>query len=327
MSLSISVAMCTFNGERFLSAQLQSIRDQERLPDELVICDDQSNDGSEAIISDFAKRAPFPVRMVTNHQNLGSTKNFEKAISLCAGSVVVLADQDDIWYRNKIARIEMAFLDSNPPVAVFSDADLIDENSRPCGRGLWQSFSFRRREQTRFAKQGALKVLIKHPVVTGATLAFQRKFFSLLSPFPANHVHDRWMAYLLAACGDVTPIAEPLMQYRRHTDQQIGPGGATLLGRVRRAEKTGPVFYLDEISRFRELEERLKQRHSDFPYATCALEEIEKKISHRDHRARLPSALRSRIRRIVPEVINGGYWRYSEGWQSVAKDIFVSHSQ
>jgi glycosyltransferase involved in cell wall biosynthesis len=320
LSVSISVAMCTFNGSRFLPAQLQSIRGQGRLPEELVICDDRSTDGTEAIISDFAQDAPFAVRVVRNNQNLGSTRNFEKAISLCEGNIVALADQDDVWYPYKLQQIERAFLGPNPPVAAFSDADLIDENSRPQGR-LWHSFLFRRREQTRFANGDALKILIKHPVVTGATLAFRREFFSLLSPIPADQVHDTWIAFLLAACGRVLPLAQPLMQYRKHTGQQIGPGHATLLDRFRQAEKTGPEFYRNEIARFREISQRLKERYSDFPDAACAVEEIEKKISHREFRAGLPRAGGERIPRIVREMANGGYWHYSEGWQSIAKDM------
>jgi hypothetical protein len=322
MSLSISVAMCTFNGSRFLPAQLQSIRDQSKLPNELVICDDRSSDGSDAIALKFAQHAPFPVRVVRNTRKLGSTKNFEKAISLCEGCIVALSDQDDVWYPSKLEQIEKAFqTPSVAPVAVFSDADLIDEYSRQAGLRLWQSFFFRRQEQTRFANGDALKILIKHPVVTGATLAFRKEFFHVLSPFPTNQVHDAWMTFLLAACGPVAPIAEPLMQYRRHIGQQIGPGRMNLLDRLRQSQKTGQAFYLDEVERFRQIAERLKALQSEIPGAELALREIEGKISHRAHRAQLSRAGIRRVPRVFREMINGGYWHYSEGWESIAKDI------
>src|ERR1022692_2995726 len=107
-ALSISVAMCTFDGGRFLSAQLESIAAQTRPPDELVVCDDGSSDASGNIIKDFARRAAFPTRLVVNDKHLGSTKNFEQAISLCQGTIVALADQDDVWYPHKLQRIEKA---------------------------------------------------------------------------------------------------------------------------------------------------------------------------------------------------------------------------
>src|SRR5580698_1985958 len=101
--MKLSVALCTYNGERFLPEQLASIREQSRLPDELVICDDASADQSVAIATRFAERAPFPVRIEANSRNLGSTPNFARAIELCNGDAIVLSDQDDVWLPDKLS--------------------------------------------------------------------------------------------------------------------------------------------------------------------------------------------------------------------------------
>src|SRR5262245_49520236 len=106
----LSVALCTYNGARFLHDQLSSIARQSSLPHELVICDDRSSDNTVAIIERFALGAPFPVRWQVNATNLGSTKNFELAISRCHGDVIALSDQDDIWQRDKLAQIERVLL-------------------------------------------------------------------------------------------------------------------------------------------------------------------------------------------------------------------------
>ncbi len=222
MSLSISVAMCTYNGGRFLSEQLASIAGQDRLPDELVICDDGSLDDSREIVKQFTRRCAFATHFVANENNLGSTKNFEKAILLCHGDIVSLADQDDIWYSHKLKRVEIAFLESSETVAAFSDADLIDDDSRLLGQCLWNAFSFGAVEQDRFEKCRALEVLLKHPVVTGATMAFRRELIDIMFPIPSTHIHDRWISFLLAARGRFVAIREPLMQYRRHKGQQEG---------------------------------------------------------------------------------------------------------
>ena len=100
----ISVAMCTYNGEKYLHQQLASIAQQTRLPEEMVVCDDCSSDSTPEIIEEFARTVPFPVRFFRNPQNLGSTKNFEKAIGLCTGDMIALCDQDDIWMPEKLAR-------------------------------------------------------------------------------------------------------------------------------------------------------------------------------------------------------------------------------
>ena len=78
----ISIALCTYNGEQFLREQLESFTCQRRLPDELIVSDDRSTDGTVSIVERFASQAPFPVALVVNDENLGSTRNFEKAISI-----------------------------------------------------------------------------------------------------------------------------------------------------------------------------------------------------------------------------------------------------
>jgi hypothetical protein len=111
------------------------------------------------------------------------------------------------------------------------------------------------------------------------------------------------------------------MQYRCHQSQQIGSGHSGLRARFQQACKTGPDFYIEETAQFRQLAERLQQYRSEFPDAERALNEIHKKIVHREHRARLPLSSIMRIPRVLRETVNGGYWRYSEGWQSLVKDL------
>src|SRR6266704_3029265 len=101
----ISIALCTYNGARFLPEQLESIAAQTRLPDEMVVCDDRSADETTDIIRTFAKNALFPVRLEINEQKLGSTKNFEKAIRLCHGEIIAPADQDDVWNPQKLSKL------------------------------------------------------------------------------------------------------------------------------------------------------------------------------------------------------------------------------
>ncbi len=319
MGLSISVAMCTFNGARFLGAQLESIAAQDRLPDELVVCDDGSSDGCEDIVSEFLRQVPFPVRLVINGRNLGTTKNFENAISLCQGAIVVLADQDDVWYRHKLARIENAFLKSSAVVAVFSDADVIDADSRSLRVRLWDSFLFELDERRRFAHGHAIRILTKHHIVTGATMAFRKKFFDVLVPF--QDFQDRWLAFLLATCGQFEPIAEPLLQYRRHEGQQFGPGSLSLREQIAQITRTDASFYLGEIDRFHKLHAQLEKHKSIFRYAEAAQNEIKRKISHLQRRVQLPDTSVARIPEVLREVLNGDYWRYSAGWKSVAKDL------
>jgi glycosyltransferase involved in cell wall biosynthesis len=323
LGIRISVAMCTFNGSRYLSEQLDSIAAQNRPPDEVVVCDDASSDSSPEILAVFARRVPFPVRIFVNESNLGSTRNFEKAISLCEGDIVALADQDDVWYRHKLERMNEAFLRSSDVVAAFSDADLIDGDTRPLGLRLWPTFAFDRARQRQLARGQGLRVLIRHSVVTGATMAFRRELFNSMVPIPTNEVHDRWISFLLAVIGRFELIGEPLMQYRRHPGQQMGTAAVTLPEKLRHAGRTGASFHIEESERFRQLSKRLEASRKHFPHAEYALQEIAQKLSHLEHRARLSPAKVARIPGVLSEVINGNYWRYSGGWRSLAKDLII----
>src|SRR5260221_2239662 len=129
--MKFSVSMCTFNGGQFLNEQLQSIATQDRLPDELIVCDDRSTDRTVAIVEDFAVSASFPVRVLVNETRLGTSKNFERAIRLAEREIIALADQDDVSDRRKLGLLESMFSRRPSLGLVFTDAELVDEALNP----------------------------------------------------------------------------------------------------------------------------------------------------------------------------------------------------
>ena len=218
----VSVALCTYNGARYLKDQLDSIASQTLPPHELVVCDDRSTDDTVAIVQAFASHAPFPVRLFLNPTNLGSTKNFEQAIQRCDGDLIALSDQDDVWRPRKLERMVAAFSASPDVGAVFTDGEVVDDRLRPLGYRLWEAAGFGPGRRERFEHGQAVEVLLKNDVVTGATLAFRRDFLKAILPIPAIWVHDAWIALLIAALGRVAIIDEALVLYRQHPRQQIG---------------------------------------------------------------------------------------------------------
>lgn len=216
----ISVAMCTYNGERFLSEQLASIAKQTRLPDELVVCDDRSTDRTVDIVREFGAAASYPVRVFVNERNLGFVANFERAIQLCNGDLIALSDQDDSWYPERLERSEQEFA-AHPEVGlVFSDADLIDDQGQLTGTRLWPNFGFVGERKQRLLA-GDYTVLTKR-FVTGATIMFRSRLRENCLPFGSGWLHDEWLAPAAAAVADVLPIDAPLIRYRKHASQQVG---------------------------------------------------------------------------------------------------------
>jgi glycosyltransferase involved in cell wall biosynthesis len=315
--------MCTFNGCRFIAQQLESIASQTRLPDELIVCDDRSSDNTREMVKDFERRVSFPVRLFGNDETLGSTANFEKAISLCSGDIIALSDQDDIWYPNKLEFLERCFLASPATVAAFSDADVVETDGQRSALRLWNCVGFGANEQRLFTEGLGWRVLIKHPVVTGATLAFRRDLSSAILPIPRRFTHDRWISFLASASGPVKPIREALIRYRKHNNQQIGIGPQHIQDRVQLALHRSEDFYDGEIDLFVQLCDRMQQMTSTPPHIETAIREAQRKVEHLKNRRRLRQRSVSRIPEIFREVCKGSYWRYSAGWQSVAKDLFL----
>src|SRR5947209_2797042 len=190
----ISVALCTYNGSKYLKEQLDSIASQSLLPDELVICDDGSLDATESIVRAFEKTALFKVVFLRNEKNLGSTLNFEKAISCCSGDLIALCDQDDLWLPLKLEKLTAAIEADARIGGAFSDALLIDGSGRDLASTLWSQVQY---IPDRNSTDLDRKTLLRHNVVTGATMMFRSSLRPMLMPIPRQWVHDGWLAWML----------------------------------------------------------------------------------------------------------------------------------
>jgi glycosyltransferase involved in cell wall biosynthesis len=322
VGIEISVAMGTYNGAAYLAEQLQSIAAQNHLPDELVVSDDASTDDTAAIVRDYAARAPFEVRLETNGRNLGSTLNFARAVSLCRGKVVFLADQDDFWLTNKVQRL-CEVLSQDPGLGfAFTDANRVDRDRRPLRCTLWQTLPFPPADQRRFNAGAGFELLLRRNVVTGMTMAFRAEYLDVLLPIPSGWVHDGWIALLLAAMARARAVAEPLVLYRQHSGQQIGARPESLLDKYRRRKRQGPALYQATAENYAAALERL-QSFGDLLPDRSVLDALARKIDHWRTRARIRVDRLWRLPIIAREVFQGAYGRYSSGWKSAAEDLLL----
>ncbi len=320
----VSVALCTFDGARFLEAQLESLAAQSRLPDELVACDDHSRDGTVAVLEAFARRAPFPVRIFVNDATLGSTRNFEKAIGLCAGDLIATCDQDDVWMPQKIARTLDAFAEDPRRGLVFTDAEVVAEDLSPLGHRLWDAVGFGPRLRRLVRADRAFEALLRRWIVTGATMTFRAEHRPLVLPVPPAWVHDAWIAVLVAAVSPLGLVAEPAVRYRQHGAQQLGAARASPLEMLRHAREVGPDQFALEVERFRLASDRLRGRREALRDPSI-LRLVDGKVAHQELRFAI-SRNRSRPARIAAslgELLRGGYSRYSARTHYVLKDMFL----
>jgi glycosyltransferase involved in cell wall biosynthesis len=313
----ISVAMCTYNGEQFLAQQLASMAQQSRPPDELVVCDDRSTDHTVAMIREFAASVRYPVRVFENEHNLGVAANFERAIRLCEGNLIALADQDDIWYPIRLERSEQELTAHPQAGLIFSDADIIDDNNQSTGATLWQRLSFAgRREQDLLA--GRYLVLAKHRFVTGATVMMRAGLRDRCLPIGEGWIHDEWITMISAAFCDLKPIAQPLIQYRIHASQQVGFQNK-FEQRAHGASRAAKHW-----ERLGESVKELEQL-CDALSAMTLDEEREVLPAYQDHlqflsfRANLPGRRLTRVGRVLAHYSQYGV--HASGLASVLKDI------
>jgi glycosyltransferase involved in cell wall biosynthesis len=314
--LSLSVALASYNGERYIGEQLDSIARQTRLPDELVVSDDASSDSTPAIVREFAQRAPFPVRFL-QHERLGSTRNFELAITACQGDIIFLCDQDDVWYPDKIAVTEAAFINKPEAGAVFTDADVVNENLQPLGSRLWRFFRFKSSEQAQLAAGDALGVLLRHPVATGATMAFRSSFRDFLLPIPPTW-HDAWIALLIGATSHLVALPTPLIAYRQHGHNQVGiprPG--------RNRDKTVADIYGRQLLLYETAQARLLTFGDRFPIGAQGINRFNEKLIFLRAGAALPLSRWRRLPGALRELLLLRYHSYARGLSTFCRDLLA----
>jgi glycosyltransferase involved in cell wall biosynthesis len=318
---SVSVALCTCNGSRFLAEQLQSIVVQTRLPQELVICDDASTDDTVSIIQAFSRSTPFPVKLFQNSERLGPAKNFEKAIRLCEGEIIFLCDQDDCWKPLKVERMVQALEKHPQAIYAFSNAEMVDENGITLDSTLWDAVGLSGRLES-FSGDGQLKILLKQNIVTGAAMAFRTSFRDSALPIMPDWMHDHWIVLLGSAVSFGVPVPEVLLSYRRHGSQVCGWKKQTFWEVCMESMQARTEDWTQKVANFRDLLERVEaisRRLPCPPERMTLLRDKEKHLVTRCHN-RGSNGL-ARIGRVLAEASTGRYQRFSDSWYSIVRDL------
>jgi hypothetical protein len=343
--LRISIALCTYNGDRWLPEQLRSLGTQRRQPDELVVFDDCSTDETRRVLADFAASARFPVRVQVNAERVGSSANFERAIAACEGDVIAICDQDDVWHDAKLARIEDA-LGADPSFGLaFSDATLVDDDLAPLGLTTWQVQRFGPDQLAAWRQGDAFRLLLVGRYVTGATVAFRERLRGAVLPFPPMVresrtlwlLHDAWISLVAAAVDRVVAIDEELILYRQHPGQQLGLAPQPRLRSVLRQKVTGrdppdtspPRAHITAEVQI-EVVETVRRRLRDLqgpstPMPGTADHEAEMTalLAHLGMRAGLADRRWARIPPVVRELLSGRYHRFAGGPFSALADLLA----
>jgi len=310
MSLNTSVVVTCFNGERFLGEQLRSIVAQNDPPDQIVLGDDASTDGSVAV----AREALGPYRgslvVLDSPRQVGHRENLRRCFERASGELIIWADQDDVWRPDKVTVLCSALEAAPSATMAFSDARVIDEAGRPIGRTLWSAVGLSDKQCRRWADD-AIGVLMERTVVTGPTMAVRRSLIAAALPLPAACWPDEWLA-LIAVLREETPVlvAEQLIDYRVHGANMAGlPGRGA---RDRLCQAGWPRS--DTLSGWQEACDRVGPDGK-------AVRRLQEAVIF--HRQRPTDAARplERAARVLSLSARGQYARYGRGWPAALHDL------
>lgn len=320
-ALEVSVALCTYNGARYLEEQLQSIVSQSRSVREIVVADDGSTDETLAIVRRVAA-APGTTSQGIEFRILeggghGVTKNFERAIAACRFDLIALCDQDDIWTAGRLER-QCAEFDSRPGLSLlFGDARLVNEHGSPVGATLFDTLEVDAATRARLHAGAAFEIFLRRNIVTGATVMFRRGLTDTALPIPREWVHDEWLAIMAAAVGEVDLMESIVTDYRQHGNNQIGVRIPTVRNKVQRVLQPRGSRNRDLAVRSNLLADRLESIVGGSRGAAAR-----QKSGFERQRADLPANRILRLAKVLRLAQAGGYRAFaSQGRVDIVRDL------
>jgi len=235
----ISVALCTYNGERYLRQQLDSLLAQTYSNMEVVAIDDASTDGTAELLREYASR-DSRLRVFVNPRNLGFVRNFERAITLCNGALIAPCDQDDVWLRHKLRTLANHIGEHS---MAYCDSELIDAEGRSLGWRMSRIWAMQDLNDP--------AALVLSNCVSGHAMLFRRELIDGQPPLPADVFHDWWLAMRAAARNGAVYCPEPLVRYRQHGKN------VTNIMRRRQSRSRMPGIPGSSMKRFEDTSKRL----------------------------------------------------------------------
>jgi glycosyltransferase involved in cell wall biosynthesis len=321
--LRVAVAMATFNGERFIAEQLESILNQTRLPDEIVISDDHSADKTLAMAKKILEPAcaerGIDLTIVSHDGPAGVSANFHHAVSQTTADIIALADQDDVWHADKLETLVSHFEALPKLLMVHSDADLIDDGGASLGMGVLESLRITGRERHDLVTSRGIQALVRRNLVTGQTALIRRSLVDLSAQIPEGWVHDEWWGLIAASMDGLLLDPRVFQSYRQHAGNEIG------------ASKSGWERLKERLSEpqtaFRD---RHKVRHQGlelfmegplWPGHEEATNVLRGRLRHYAWQAQLPAAKILRLGPILWKLMSGEYSRYRRGFFDAMRDF------
>ena len=316
--MKVSIALCTYNGERYIQEQLDSLLSQTRLPDEIIVSDDGSTDQTVSIVKATLSALNIKHHIYTPLEKLGVFKNFEFCMSQCTGDVIFPCDQDDIWKPTKIERHLSEHLKHPKMNLVYSNADVILKDIDHYLYPLWNPKEIASNRYHRLSN-----IVYKGRSIAGFCMSIKKDFFNAILPIPNQVYHDDWCATCAAVSNSIIGIPESLAYYRQHGDNVVGIVRGSKLSYLKSLFTNVP-FYVksDEY-----IAERNQTVLSSLVKVDCLKSYIDPKecqemIEFYSNRSQYTQKPFGNAYRGLLENLKKGRYRYHHGFFTFLKDVY-----
>lgn len=223
--MKISVCLASYNGDKYIVDQLNSILPQLSEDDELIVADDASTDQTVNRVLEIDDNR---IKLLRFNTNVKHVKNFERAIEHASGDIIFLSDQDDIWESNKIQDVMNVFKNNPDVIMVQHSLSLIDSI------GQLKSSSWYTVTEGKVNRIPLIARQLIRGQVFGCASAFRRSLLNDFIPFPRYvYAHDHWLTVVSAMHGEVFFLNKPLVRYRQHSNNVSPAKGLNLIGKIR----------------------------------------------------------------------------------------------
>ena len=216
----VDILLATYNGEKYIREQLDSILQQTYNKINIYISDDYSTDSTPNILKEYELKYDN-INVTYQEQNIGSIRNFEYLMTKVKSQYYMLSDQDDVWYEDKVEKSLKKLKEENADL-VFTDLEVVDENLNTINKSFY----------TMMGKIGKINKSINkkefeylYNSVTGCTILSKTSFIDAILPLPKNSkyvIHDSWIGLITSLNGKIVFLNEPTIKYRQHGNNQIG---------------------------------------------------------------------------------------------------------
>lgn len=217
--MKIDILMATYNGEKYLKEQIDSILNQTDQDFRLLISDDCSDDNTRQILNEYVEKDSRVV-VFLQAKNLGVVKNFEFLMEKVENEAFMFSDQDDIWQKDKIEK-SVKKMEETACDLVYSDLEVVNQELEILYKSYWKLKGFIKKVK----KYNNFQSLYLNNYITGSTMLVKSKWLEKILPLPhkSNYIlHDYWTALIVSKFGKMAYLKEPHVKYRQHVDNKIG---------------------------------------------------------------------------------------------------------